>query len=63
MAKSLVLRCLHGAPPCAVSCRLAIVWSIRNRGDAYLETGEGGPGPDFDNDSPNSLTRVRDPFN
>ena len=21
------------------------------------------PGPDFDNDSPNSLTRVRDPFN
>lgn len=25
-------------------CRLAIVWSIRNRGDAYLETGEGGPG-------------------
>ena len=29
---------------CRVECRLAIVWSIRNRGDAYLETGEGGPG-------------------
>ena len=27
-----------------LACRLAIVWSIRNRGDAYLETGEGGPG-------------------
>lgn len=25
---------------CRVECRLAIVWSIRNRGDAYLETGE-----------------------
>ena len=29
---------------CRVECRLAIVWSIRNRGDAYLEAGEGGPG-------------------
>ena len=29
---------------CRVECRLAIVCSIRNRGDAYLETGEGGPG-------------------
>ncbi len=29
---------------CRVECRLTIVWSIRNRGDAYLETGEGGPG-------------------
>ena len=27
-----------------LECRLSIVWSIRNRGDAYLETGEGGPG-------------------
>ena len=27
-----------------LECLLAIVWSIRNCGDAYLETGEGGPG-------------------
>ena len=30
---------------------------------ATLNVGNGFTFPDFDNDSPNSLTRVRDPFN
>ena len=29
----------------------------------YEESADSNPCPDFDNDSPNSLTRVRDPFN
>lgn len=43
--------------------------NTRNIADKYvfcpedlLET-DGKPSPDFDNDSPNLLARVRDPFN